>query len=122
LRSRLGNWIFGCDICQEVCPWNGDATREAKVNDDLAPSLAELMRLGDNEFRQRYGKSAIKRTKRRGLLRNAAIALGNSGNPAAIPILAEVLEHEPEALVRGHAAWALGQFDEVAARRTLDKA
>jgi epoxyqueuosine reductase len=122
LRSRLGNWIFGCDICQEVCPWNGDATRTAKVNEDLAPSLAEVMKLGDNEFRQRYGKSAIRRTKRRGLLRNAAVALANSGNPASVPILAEVLDHEPEALVRGHAAWALGQFDEVAARRALDKA
>jgi len=80
------------------------------------------MKLGENEFRQRYAKSAIKRSKRRGLLRNAAIALGNSGNPGAVPILAHALENEPETLVRAHAAWALGRFDEVEARRALDAA
>ncbi len=122
LRSRLSNWIFGCDICQEVCPWNGDAMRAAAINDDLAPSLAEVMELDENGFRQRYGRTAIKRTKRRGLLRNAAIALGNSGNPAAVAILAHALENEPEALVRAHAAWGLGRFDAAEARRALEGA
>jgi epoxyqueuosine reductase len=122
LRPRLGNWIFGCDICQEVCPWNGDATRVARVNSDLAPSLAELMELNDDQFRQRYGKTAVRRTKRRGLLRNAAIALGNSGNPAAVPVLGHTLENEREALVRAHAAWALGRFDDGGARRALQTA
>jgi len=122
LRTRLGNWIFGCDICQEVCPWNGDAMRAALANADLAPSLTDLMGLDDFGFRQRYGKTAIKRTKRRGLLRNAAIALGNSGNPAAVPVLAHALENEPEMLIRAHAAWALGRFGDVEARRTLDAA
>jgi epoxyqueuosine reductase len=122
LRSRLGNWIFGCDICQEVCPWNGDATRSAPVNLDLVPSLASLLELDDEDFRQRFGKTAVKRTKRRGLLRNAAIALGNSDNPAAVPILARTLENEPEALVRAHAAWALGRFDDAQARRALKEA
>jgi epoxyqueuosine reductase len=121
LRAPLGNWIFGCDICQEVCPWNGDATRDAPVNLDLTPALADLMALDDFNFRQRYRKSAIKRTKRRGLLRNAAIALGNSGNPAALPILARSLENEPDPLVRGHAAWALSLFDDLEARRILDR-
>jgi epoxyqueuosine reductase len=122
LRPRLGNWIFGCDVCQQVCPWNGDAMRAAPVNDDLAPSLADLMKLDDNGFRRRFGKSAVKRTKRRGLLRNAAIALGNSGNPAAVAILGHCLENEPEPLVRAHAAWALGRFDDGAARRALEAA
>jgi len=122
LRPRLGNWIFGCDVCQEVCPWNGDATRGAVVNADLTPSLPELMKLDDYGFRQRFGKTAIKRTKRRGLLRNAAIALGNSGNPAAVPILARTLKDEPEALIRAHAAWALGRFDDVEARSALEAA
>ncbi len=106
----MGNWIFGCDICQEVCPWNGDATRAAAVEPDLMPALGELIALDDDGFRRRYGRTAIRRTKRRGLLRNAAIALGNSGNPAAVPILAAVLANEPEALVRAHAAWALGRL------------
>ncbi len=119
LRPQLGNWIFGCDICQEVCPWNNDATKAAAVNPDLAPSLAELMKLDDHLFRQRFGKTAVTRTKRRGLLRNAAVALGNSGNPAAIPLLKYTLEHEPEPLVRAHAAWAVGQFEGRIAREAL---
>jgi epoxyqueuosine reductase len=122
LRPQLGNWIFGCDICQEVCPWNGDAARGAVTNADLAPSLPLLMKLDDEGFRQRFGRTAIKRTKRRGLLRNAAVALGNSRNPAAVPILADTLKNEPEPLVRAHAAWALGRFDGVEARRTLEGA
>src|ERR1700730_1227853 len=96
LRPKLGNWIFGCDICQEVCPWNDDAAAATPPCDELMPSLPELMALDDEGFRRRFGKSAIKRTKRRGLLRNAAIALGNSENPAAIPILARTLAEEPE--------------------------
>lgn len=122
LRPRLGNWIFGCDICQEVCPWNGDAMRAAPVNPDLTPSLVELMGLDDDSFRRRFGKTAVSRAKRRGLLRNSAIVLGNSGNPAAVPILSHALENEPEALVRAHAAWALGQFDRPQARHTLHAA
>jgi len=122
LRPRLGNWIFGCDICQEVCPWNGDATRAASPNEDLAPSLIDLMRLDDAGFRRRYGKTAIARTKRRGLLRNAAIALGNSANPAALPVLARTLAQEPEALVREHAAWALGRLGARQARDALMRA
>jgi epoxyqueuosine reductase len=122
LRPRLGNWIFGCDICQEVCPWNSDAMQAALVNVDLAPSLADVMRLNNFSFGQRYGKTAIKRTKRRGLLRNAAVALGNSGNSAAVPILAHALENEPEALVRMHAAWALARFNDVEARLVLETA
>jgi epoxyqueuosine reductase len=122
LRPRLGNWIFGCDICQEVCPWNGDAARAASIDDALMPSLADLMVLDDDGFRGRYARTAIRRTKRRGLLRNAAIALGNSGNPAAIPVLARALQNEPEALVRAHAAWALGRFTDQAARRALEHA
>jgi epoxyqueuosine reductase len=120
LRPRLGNWIFGCDICQEVCPWNGDAMSAAKINDALSPSLAGIMMLSASDFSRRYGKTAIKRTKRAGLLRNAAVALGNSGNPAAVPRLAETLQHETEPLVRAHAAWALGQLATDTARRALE--
>ncbi|MGH7985402.1 MAG: tRNA epoxyqueuosine(34) reductase QueG [Candidatus Binataceae bacterium] len=119
LRPQMGNWIFGCDVCQEVCPWNGDAQREATVNHELAPSLVELMDLDEEGFRRRFRHSAIKRAKRRGLLRNCAIALGNSGNPAAAPVLARVVAREPEALVRAHAAWALGRLGGAAAKDAL---
>jgi len=121
LRAKLGNWIFGCDICQEVCPWNDDRTAATSVCDDLMPSLAELLSLDADGFSRRFRGSAIKRTKRRGLLRNAAIALGNSRNPAALPILARTLESEPESLVRAHAAWAIGQLGGAEAHRVLDQ-
>jgi epoxyqueuosine reductase len=122
LRRKLGNWIFGCDICQEVCPWNSDSMRAASMSDELMPSLADLMELDEAGFRRRYGKSAVRRTKRRGLLRNAAVVLGNSENPLAVPILARSLEIEAEAIVRLHAAWALGQLGGANARRALERA
>src|SRR5262249_9896399 len=104
------------------CPWNGDATRAAPISSSLMPSLLELMRLDSFGFAKRYGKTAIKRTKRRGLLRNAAIALGNSGNSAALPVLVDTLENEAEMIIRAHVAWALGRFHEAEARRALEKA
>jgi epoxyqueuosine reductase len=115
LRPGIGNRIFGCDICNEVCPWNKQFSR---VNDDpemapalsrMAPPLLELLALDDAEFRERFKGSAVKRTKRRGLLRNVCVALGNWGDPEATPALLSALEdHEP--LIRGHAAWALGRI------------
>jgi epoxyqueuosine reductase len=122
MRPRIGNWIFGCDVCQEVCPWNDDHARAAPINDALMPSLGELMTLDEDGFRARFGRSAIKRAKRRGLLRNAAVVLGNSGNRDAIAILARSLAGEPEALVRAHAAWALGELGGGLARRALETA
>ena len=119
LRPKLGNWIFGCDICQEVCPWNTKfGAPERAVIESLFPSLPALMALDDDGFRQRFRKTAVWRTKRRGLLRNVAIALGNSGNPQAVAPLCSALR-DPEALIRGHAAWALGQLDQPTARAAL---
>jgi epoxyqueuosine reductase len=120
LRAELGNWIFGCDVCQEVCPWNGDA-RGADASEALAPHLPPLLALDADGFRARFGKTAVSRAKRRGLLRNVAVALGNSGNPEAVLPLARALA-DPEPLVRGHAAWALGQLGGPAARRALEDA
>jgi epoxyqueuosine reductase len=114
LRPLMGNRIYGCDICQEVCPWNSFATpasdpafipREGMDG----PSLIEWMRMTQEEFSRRFKGSAVKRTKRRGLLRNVAVALGNWGSPEAVPALAAALDDE-EPLVRGHAAWALGRI------------
>ncbi|MGE0825418.1 MAG: tRNA epoxyqueuosine(34) reductase QueG [Candidatus Binatia bacterium] len=119
LRPKLGNWIFGCDVCQEVCPWNIKfAPQPDTINEELYPSLTVLMTLDEAGFRARFKHSAIRRTKRRGLLRNVAIALGNSGNPDAIPVLRNALQ-DPESLVRSHAAWALGQFAEPSVRDAL---
>jgi epoxyqueuosine reductase len=119
LRSHLGNWIFGCDICQEVCPWNEAGPTQVS---ELEPYLPDLLLLDDDGFRARFGKSAIKRAKRRGLLRSAAVALGNTGNPDAVPVLAESMRTEHEPLVRMHVAWALGQVGGKLARRSLQAA
>jgi epoxyqueuosine reductase len=121
LRPKLGEWIFGCDICQEVCPWNGDLPG-INENPDLMPSLPELLALDDAGFSRRFTRSAIKRAKRRGLLRNVAIVLGNTKNPAAIPALTRALEEDREPLVRSHAAWALGSIGGADARAVLDRA
>ena len=121
MRSRLGNWIFGCDICNDVCPWNG----ESADNDgayDLMPRLPELLALDDEQFGHRFTVSAVKRAKRRGLLRNVAVVLGNTGNLDAVAPLARALETEREPLIRSHAAWALGQIGGSAARRALERA
>jgi epoxyqueuosine reductase len=121
LRPKLGNWIFGCDICNDVCPWNEDHSAEVSEN-DLLPSLPELLALTDDEFGLRFTVSAVKRAKRRGLLRNVAVALGNTRNPDAIAPLARSIESESEPLIRSHAAWALGEIGGAAARRALERA
>jgi epoxyqueuosine reductase len=119
LRPRLENWIFGCDLCQEVCPWN--PRPQDAPDDDLAPHLPSLLALDAEAFEARFAGSAVRRARRAGLLRNVAVALGNSGNPDAVVPLAGALD-DPEPLVRAHAAWALGHIGGAGARRALERA
>jgi epoxyqueuosine reductase len=126
LRAQIGDNVFGCDICQDVCPWNradrGAGWMELSGPPEAArPALAELLALDDEQFRQRYRRTPIWRTKRRGLLRNAAVALGNIGGEDDLPALALALD-DPEPLVRGHAAWAVGQIGGAASRAILEAA
>jgi len=114
LRPLMGNRIYGCDDCQMICPWNRKA--EVIELDHLKPraenilsELSELFELDDESFRERFRKSPIKRPGRAGLLRNIAIAMGNSANPDHIPKLIKALD-DNEPLVRGHAAWALARL------------
>jgi epoxyqueuosine reductase len=124
MRPLMGMWVFGCDICQEVCPVNRKA--EAGNHEALSaergigggPDVIELLEISEDDFRERFRRSPIKRAKWAGLRRNAAIALGNAGDTAAVPALCRALGSEP-ALVRGHAAWALGQLGGAAASRAL---
>jgi epoxyqueuosine reductase len=118
LRPKLGEWIFGCDICQEVCPWNESGAREEP---GLAPYLPDILALDDDAFSRRFTHGAIKRARRRGLLRNAAVVLGNSGNRDAVAPLGRTLASEHEPMVRAHTAWALGRLGGAEARRALER-
>ena len=144
LRPKMGDWVFGCDICQEVCPvnrkvspassqwWQRDQvpsnpnsqSGEPKTPYKEAPAaldLIELLEMSDEEFRHRFQGTAILRAKRVGLQRNACVALGNLGATVAVPALCRVLAHG-EPLVRGHAAWALGRIGTPEAKRALIQA
>jgi epoxyqueuosine reductase len=123
LRPLVGNHIFGCDICQEICPYNVKAQTTAENAYApraglYAPDLIPFLALTNSEFRQRFRGSPILRAKRRGFLRNVAVALGNLRSPEAVPALIHALEDE-EPLVRGHAAWALGRIGLTAAMDAL---
>jgi epoxyqueuosine reductase len=115
LRPLLGNWVFGCDACQEICPWvrryaHPPNAPFLEFNPDWAiPKLVDLLVLDEAAFRARFNGTPVARAKRRGLLRNVAVALGNWGSPAALPTLEQALQ-DPEPLIANHAAWAIAQI------------
>lgn len=125
LRRGMGDWVFGCDICQDVCPWNSDtpASHEPGLQpvDPLNPlALHELFELDDESFRARFRRSPLWRSKRRGILRNAAIVLGNQGSIESLqPLCQGLLDEEP--LVRAASAWALGQLAIPLAKEALTR-
>jgi epoxyqueuosine reductase len=123
LRVAQGDWIFGCDICQEVCPWNRRAPKtEREAFEPRAGSnpidLVELFSLDDDAFRRHFRHTPLWRPRRRGLLRNAAIALGNRPTDAAVDALTSGL-NDAEPLVRAACAWALGRYDLAKAKAAL---
>ena len=114
LRPAIGNRIYGCDDCLAACPWNRFAqqgrTMHAHARPDVAePNLLELLALDEASFRTRFAGTPILRTKRRGLLRNVCVALGNVGDERALPSL-EKAAADPEPLIREHAQWAIRQI------------
>jgi epoxyqueuosine reductase len=118
LRPLIGDWVFGCDICQMVCPWNrfaveGDPAFGTHSSSPLRagspPSLTDELGLTSQEFNGRFKQTPIKRAKRRGYLRNVAVALGNTADWHALPVLNQALE-DPEPLVREHAKWAIEEI------------
>ncbi len=123
LRGGVGDWLFGCDVCQDVCPWNHRAPTadepELRPTEGTNPlQLAQLFSWDEADFRGRFRHTPLWRAKRRGLLRNAAIILGNQRHPPAIDALIRGL-NDTEPLVRGACAWALRQFGDAAADAAL---
>ena len=114
LRSLIGNRIYGCDICLEICPWNrfareGELMKAHERADLDQPALLELLVLDDAGFKQQFADTPMLRTKRRGLLRNVCVALGNIGDETALPALERAAtDHEP--LIAEHARWAIEQI------------
>lgn len=114
LRPLIGTWVFGCDICQEVCPWNRKAKPTAEEAFQprpwSAPELLNLLALTEETFREQFKGSALRRAKRTGLVRNACVAVGNLREERAVPLLIRLLHHDPDPIIREHAAWALGRI------------
>jgi len=116
-REDMGTHIFGCDICQDVCPWNRKSPRTQRLEyqprpGSVAPPIKELLEMSEEDFRQRFRKSPVKRAKYSGLMRNACVAAGNSGDASLISSLKKAAEAAP--IVAEHAEWAirkLGQND-----------
>ena len=125
LRPLMLDWIFGCDICQEVCPVNRKASATAEPTfgkqELAAGDLVEILGMTEEDFRERFRGTPILRAKRVGLQRNACVALGNLKNSETVPALVRALIHG-EDLVRGHAAWALGEIGGEPARASLSRA
>lgn len=128
LRSKMGQWIFGCDICQQVCPWNerfaAPTEEPAYQSRSIFPNAQpqDFLELDRETYQETLRKSPLKRAKRRGLARNAAVAAGNRQDPAAVPALRRTLLEDPEPLPRAHAAWALAQIATEPAREALNRA
>jgi epoxyqueuosine reductase len=126
LRPRMGDWVFGCDVCQDVCPY----TRAAQAGDDpdfapasvdnAFPRLRWILRLDEPTYRERFRGTAVLRCKRVGLARNAAVALGNVGTTQDLAILEETVCCHDEPLVRGHAVWAMSRIDAASGRPFLE--
>jgi epoxyqueuosine reductase len=118
LRPKVGDWAFGCDICQEVCPYNKAKAMRSRWPEFSAESgagpyleIEAVLRIRtDEEFEEHFAGTPLLRPGRAGLLRNCCVAAGNLGSEKAVPVLEECLRDDPSALVRGHAAWALGEI------------
>jgi len=118
LRPLMGTWAFGCDICQEACPINQRLAPDALAAGEAStargpvpyPDLVQCLELNDEQFARRFRKTAVWRTGRNGLARNAAIALGNAGDRAAIPALRRAASGDPDPVVRESAEWAIARL------------
>lgn len=127
-REDIGDWVFGCDICQDACPWNQRFAVPTTIMDFsprnflVGPVLTTFLNLTEETYRSQLKGSPLKRAKLPGLVRNAAVAAGNSGDANLIPLLTGLLLNHPEATVRSHCAWALGMLNQPGILKILREA
>jgi epoxyqueuosine reductase len=127
LRPKIGNWVFGCDICQMVCPWNKHEDENLGLNafvlrtDIPFPILHKELEFSPEIFSEKYQKTPFIRARYRGFLRNLIVAAGNVQDENSIPNLTKRLNQEIDPLIRGHAVWALAQFPSSALYTTINK-
>jgi len=127
-RKAMGRRLWGCDVCQAVCPWNWEAKPDGAVefrpSPDLTarPELIPLLTMSNSQFKKAFGPTAMGWRGKKIIQRNACICLGNIGDPAAIPALADRLLNDARPVIRGSAAWALGQIGGEKARSNLKRA
>ncbi len=127
IRPRLGEWVFGCDLCQEICPYTNaalpeeDPTFEPRTIDHAYPPLHWLLTMDEAEFRSAFSGTAVMRAKWAGMARNASVAIGNIGSEKDLEILERTVSSHPEPLARGHAAWAMGRINLKASSEALSQ-
>ena len=126
-RKKIGTRVWGCDTCQNVCPYNQDVkvsshSQFEATNLGALPELIPLLKLTNQEFKERFSSTVMNWRGKRPIKRNAAVILGNLSAAAAVPELISTLKNDPQAIVRGHAAWALGQIGTTAAKQALKEA
>ena len=118
LREKIGSWIFGCDLCQEVCPYNRKI--QETTWEEFKPvsgtghylNLKDVLSIRtDTEFRSRFSHTALSRAKRRGLIRNAAVVAGNNLSEEVLPELIWLAENETDPLIKEHVLWALSKYN-----------
>lgn len=131
LREGMGQHVFGCDICQDVCPWNNQKGQKPAMTQVVefeprerlvAPDLEWVATISDEEFRETFRGSPVKRAKRNGIRRNAVVAMGNSGNSEFVPILRKIAEEDADEVVREHARWAMERLRGVQNARSFGSA
>jgi epoxyqueuosine reductase len=126
-RKQIDNRLWGCDTCQDVCPYNQDvkARNHSQFREEEPaghPELLPLLELTNDQFKNIFGSTALNWRGKRPLKRNAAVILGNLQSTAAVPDLISTLKEDPQAIVRGHCAWALGEIGTLVAKRGLEEA
>ncbi len=126
-RKWVEEWVFGCDVCQEVCPWNAEPTPAREASFAIPErrrhlGLVDILRLSRDDYVEIFRRSPIKRAKLAGLKRNATVVMGNRRRREYVPALSDLLFLEEEPVLRGHAAWALGRIGGEEARTALSKA